>query len=307
MRKVLFAVLIISVLFTGCRKPYDEPEYVEISPSQTAYLVPLDGDTKNNQAKMDSMEFLQDAKVATKRIRINHRWNQTGRRSWMGEWISSERLIIVERRPETREWTSDPQSGTSSKNQAVETESKGSIGFIIGLSVTAQINEEDATNFLYRYNNKPLSQIMDEEIRNTIESRFNEACSKLELSEIMAGKAQILQGVREIAIPYFKKKGITITNIGYKGQFSYSDKNIQTAINEQFIAEKERLAQEKRNQMKVEKAEAEAKAIKIRASTIKSQIKFKELDLREDWISKWDGKLPQYMLGENQSMLMNVK
>ena len=72
-------LIMVCALFTGCRKPYDKPELVTIEPSQTAFLVPLIGDT-GNQGSFESEDLLLEAKVATKEIQIPHRWVQTGRR-----------------------------------------------------------------------------------------------------------------------------------------------------------------------------------------------------------------------------------
>ena len=63
-RKMLFlAVIVMTILvFTGCRRPYDTPEFITIEPSQTAFLIPLVGDT-NNQASFESEEMLTQAKA----------------------------------------------------------------------------------------------------------------------------------------------------------------------------------------------------------------------------------------------------
>lgn len=51
----------------------------------------------------------------------------------------------------------------------------------------------------------------------------------------------------------------------------------------------------------VTKAEAEAKANKMIEKSLTEEI------LREQYINKWDGKLPQYMLGDDTSVLMEMK
>ena len=100
-----FMLLLVLLSLTGCIKPYNKPQLETISASQTAFLIPLEGNTKDNQASFDSVEFLESAKVATKRIRISKRWLQTGRQTWIGKWIATDRLVVVERKPESREWT----------------------------------------------------------------------------------------------------------------------------------------------------------------------------------------------------------
>ena len=60
-------MIMVCCLFTGCRKPYDKPEFVTIEASQTAFLVPLVGDS-TAQSAFDSEELLAEHKVATKEI-----------------------------------------------------------------------------------------------------------------------------------------------------------------------------------------------------------------------------------------------
>lgn len=310
-KKLLLLTVMVLLMFsmTGCRKPFDTPEIVTIQPSQTAFLVPLTGDS-TQQANMDSMEFLQEAKVPTKQVTIPHRWLQTGRNTLgifpNGEWIKSASLILVERKPVSREWTSDSSTGTSASNQGVVTESKDSIGFVVGVSISSQIDESNAVKFLYRYNNKPLSSIMDEEIRTRVESKINEECGKRPLEQVMTEKSEILASVREDVIPYFEERGITITALGLKGQFDYVDSEIQKSINKKFTAEKEEQAQTSINRMNVEKADADKKVIEAQKAIMKEKLELMELENDKLWIQKWDGKMPQYMMGSESSMLISM-
>ena len=79
---IVLGVLVgtLAVAGTGCGmiKPYDKPELVTIEASQTAFLIPLVGDTED-QASFQSEELLAQAKVATKEVQIPHRWVKTGR------------------------------------------------------------------------------------------------------------------------------------------------------------------------------------------------------------------------------------
>ena len=153
MKKIFVALaLMISVFcLTGCRKPYDKPEFITIEASQTAFLIPLVGDT-TNQASFESEELLSEAKVATKEIQIPHRWVQTGRHHWMGEYRASATLIVVERKPVSRSWESG-ETFADSSNKAIFGETSDNIGIYVGMNCTAMIEESDAAKFLYRYNN----------------------------------------------------------------------------------------------------------------------------------------------------------
>ena len=52
----------------------------------------------------------------------------------------------------------------------------------------------------------------------------------------------------------------------------------------------------------ITKAEAEAQALKIKGQSISNNPRIVELE----WINKWNGQLPTYMLGSNQSVMLGI-
>ena len=248
---------------TSCRKPYDTPEFVEIQPSQTAFLVPLVGDT-SKQASFESEELLEKTKVATKEVQIPHRWVQTGRKSWKGEYRPSAKLIVVERKPVTREWISTSTT-EGVNNQAVFGESLDGIGIYVGMNCSAQIDEANATKFLYRYNNTPLTQVIDTDIRAMVEDEFNKAVGKYNIADLQANKADIMNEVTTNVRDHFAEYGVTITVLGMKEGISYENANIQTAIDEKFSSEQLIITQQNLNDVEISKAEAAAESAKIAA------------------------------------------
>lgn len=293
---ILPVFILSALLLGGCVKPYDKPEYIEIEPNQTAFVIPLE-EGKDDQAQFQSKEFLQDAQVATKRIDIPHKWVKTGRLASSGEYVDKIRVIVVDRYPATREW-----KGKSS----FVGESNDSIKFNQGLSTTAQILEEDAAVFLYQYSGKSLEEVMDSEVRNKIGSVLLEQYSKLKIEEIRGDKSTIINNVLKDVEPYFKERGITLSNIGYIGSLKYTDNKIQEAINKKFNAEEEQKAQKIQNQTEIDKATSEAKANGIRQQSMKEIVEMKELEIKEAWIKKWDGKLPT-VSGSEGSMMIDLE
>ena len=76
-RLLLASLLLISASSTtGCIRPYDTPEFVTIEASQTAFLIPLLGDT-GEQASFESEALLAEAKVATKEIQCSTKLDST--------------------------------------------------------------------------------------------------------------------------------------------------------------------------------------------------------------------------------------
>src|SRR6478735_4886261 len=164
-RIVIFVVFCLALVLLGtssCVKPYDKPEYVEIDTSDTGFLIPLEGDS-TKQARFESVDYLQERKVAAKRIQITHRWNQEGRISNDGRWLPLVRLVKVNRSPLTREWTAEGKHNAGDK--AIWIESADSVGFSMGFTCTAFIDEKDAAAFLYWYPSGSLATVMDSEMR----------------------------------------------------------------------------------------------------------------------------------------------
>ena len=310
MKKKLIALIFMLVVtcccFAGCVKPYDKPEFVTIEASQTAFLIPLVGDT-SNQAAFESEELLLEAKVATKEIQIPHHWVQTGRGNWNGEWRASATLIVVERKPVSRSWESGESTATSA-NKAIFGETSDNIGIYVGMNCTAMIEEKDAAKFLYRYNNTPLETIIDTDIKKMVEDRFNIETAKCASTELGAKKGEIMEAVKAYVVEYFKDYGITITVLGLKEGISFENPEIQKAIDEKFASEQELVIQQNKNEAALAKAEAEAQAAKIAAQAEAEALKIladaqaeanqtiaeslTEEILKKLFYEKWSGDLP---------------
>ncbi len=298
MKKIIaFALVLVTLclLLAGCVKPYDKPEFVTIEASQTAFLIPLVGDT-SNQGVFESEELLLEAKVATKEIQIPHRWVQTGRMSWTGEWRASAKLIVVERKPVSRSWESG-SSTADSANKAIFGETSDNIGIYVGMNCTAMIEEKDAAKFLYRYNNTPLETIIDTDIKKMVEDRFNTETAKYVSTDLGAKKGEIIEAVKTYVVDYFKDYGITITVLGLKEGISFENPEIQKAIDAKFASEQELVIQQNKNEANIAKAKAEAEAILIaaeaqaKANKLLSQ-SLTDKVLEQMYYEKWDGKLP---------------
>jgi len=266
-RQAIFGVVLLVVsMFGGCTcvRPFDVPEYIEIAPNETAFLVPLEGDV-GTQVKLDSAEKVAEMKVATKRVQITHRWKQTGRSWWLfgndrGQWIGTVRLIRVNRSPVTREWTTEAKTGTAKNDEGIWAESRDSVGFSTGFSVTAMVTEADAALFLYRYPQEPptesvkdedgkervvatgsrLARVMDKEIRARVQSIVAETAAAYDMSDLRGKKTEIVQALRKDIIPFFAVRGITITIVGMFGGLAYENPKVQTSIDGVFIAQREK-------------------------------------------------------------------
>jgi len=302
MKRLVLSLIVCSMMSIGC-KPYDKPEFAEIQHHETGYLIPLEGKTKEGQAKFDSKEALEENRVSIKRIQIPHRWVQTGRLYFTGNYMDTVRLVVVNRTPETREWTADSGTGTTSNNDAIWLESCDSIGFSLGFNCTAFISEDDTSTFLYWYPTTTadgtdidvdrsvagLASVMDKEVRARVSMLGNYVASQYDLDDLRAKKQEILDVVRngvpeeldadgnmvqerlQGTIEHFASRGVTISNLGHFGGFEYVESKIQDAINDTFVSQQEKVKTEAafEAQAKVnERIELEAEATANKARTI---------------------------------------
>jgi len=244
----------------GCMKPYDKPEYVEIDTSETGFLIPLEGDGAK-QARFESVDYLQERKVAAKRIQITHRWNQEGRISNDGRWLPLVRLVKVNRSPLTREWTAEGKHEAGDK--AIWIESADSVGFSMGFTCTAFIDEKDAATFLYWYPSGSLATVMDSEMRGRIQQTAAEIATKYPLDLLRAKKQEIADAVKKDITSFFAQRGITVTTVGMFGGMTYENAAIQKAIDETVIAQQLKVVSEAKfsaQQRENDRIELEAKA-----------------------------------------------
>jgi hypothetical protein len=333
----LFIAASALVLTSGCMKPYDSPEYVEIDTSETGFLIPLEGDG-TQQAKFQSEDYLRERKVAAKRVQITHRWSQEGRLSSDGRWIPTVRLVKVNRSPVTREWMTVEATDASGNyrpsqtDQAIWIESADSVGFSMGFTCTGFISEEDAAKFLYWYPSGSLADVMDREVRGRIQQVAAEVAAKYPLDTLRSKKQEISDAVKYDVTNFFATRGITITTVGMFGGMTYENPAIQKSIDETFIAQQLKVVAEakfeaqKRENDRIE-LEADASAEKVRRealgeadarktvaqgeadaiseinhAALEAQgdplfLQLKTLEVERARVEKWDGRYPMWWMG----------
>jgi len=311
--------LILLTALTSCGPARVIP-YETIETNETAFLVPLEGATKENQGKFMSLDFLKEAKVATKRVMIPVKKYSTGR-MWMDyKWIPTMRVIKVNRTPVTREWTSDETTGTTTKDESIEVESLDSIGFKLGVNITAMIHEDDASLFLYTYAGKDLASVVDQDVRGKVLSILSREFGSRELALCKKEKKVIFDLARKEVGEHFKRFGVNISNLGHSKGLTYVDKEIQTSINQAYIEEMNIQAQSKKNEaqtkinarnVSIAKAEKDAaiefaKARLARTQMVELEIKKIKAEAFNNLSKKWDGKYPAQMMPESSNLLYSL-
>jgi hypothetical protein len=311
--------LLLAALLSGCGPP-KVLDVVEIKPNATCWVIPLDSANQSAQTKFNSVGFLEEKKVATKRVMVDKVQRQTGRMWWDYEWIPAVRVITVDRSLVTREWTDSDKTGTSTVKQGIPVITKDSIKLTVGLTITANIEEEDASKYLYYHGEKPLSDVVDQNLRSFAVAELTRQFSSMNLQDAQQNQTEIYSNLFHDAVLAFKQKGITIQYLGNAEGMEYNDQKIQEGINLSYAAqqdiktaEQQQQAIKIRNETKIMEAEAEATAAgKLEAAkeaaTLKNLLEIKMIEAKARMLmaSNWNGQLPRSILPANSPLLLNL-
>ena len=316
----LVLIAAASIVLAGCRGPFQVEVVEEIAPNETAFLVPFEGNTQADQGKFMSIEYLNNAKVATKRVTIPTRKRTLGR-GWSNyEWIPTVKLIAVNRTPVTRVWTQSAGTGTNPSNEAFCVESQESVDFCAGATAIATITEDDAAKYQYNYSGKPLATVMDEDVRGYAGTVLSREFGNRSLDLGRKNKAVIFTIALTETREFFATKGVTLLQFGSSEGLQYTDARVQTAINDTFVAENdkntatnEKLAQQERNLLNVAKATADRQAAQEFAKALEAQSAKIELDIERikaeamlEAAKRWKGDMPSSILPQGSNLLFGL-
>src|SRR5436190_21548127 len=264
------ALVLVALTMTGCWRPFEPVQLETINPNDEVFLLPLTGEV-SSQTSTNNEEYLRSNLVYTKQVKLPQQWVQHGFETFgpNGSWKPAAILVKVDKSPVTREWTADPNSGTSNKNEAIWVMTADQVEFSTGWTCTARIaSRDDAVKFLDNYPNGSLQIVMDTEVRGKLQATFGLEVTDQPMTKLrQEATPHILCTTKEV-INFFKDRGVTITNLGITGGFIYKDKSIMDTMVRVFNAEQEKAiatagfqAQEEQNKAVFAEAEGRAKAL----------------------------------------------
>lgn len=311
-------LFLVALLFASCQ-PYKTLDVVEVKSNETAWAIPLDAMSDTGQVKFNSVGFLNQKKVASKRIMVDKIKRSTGRMYWDIEWLPSTRVITVDRSLVTRQWT-DGDPGTSKDDEGIGVVTRDSVKLRVGLTITASIDEDDASTYLYYHGARPLSEVMDQNIRSFAVAELTKEYSLLSLNEAQVQGDTIYAKLFSDAVKTFKPKGILIQYLGNAEGLTYGDPTVQAAINKRYLAEQdaktaeqEQAAQKIRNATKVLNAQAEADAAKKlfdakEAASFQNELQIRMITAQAQnaMANRWNGGMPANVIPGNSPMLMQL-
>ncbi len=324
----LIGLVLLLVTSSGCWRPFEPVKLEVIQPNEEAFLLPFT-ESVDKQQSTHTEEYLRRNLVHTQQVKIPQQWVPKGYETVFsnGQWRDAAILVRVDKSPVTREWTADPNSGTSTKNEAIWVMTSDQVEFSTGWTCTARIaSRDDAVKFLHNYPNGALTQVMDQEIRAKLQSSFGIEVTDLPMEELRLKATPHIQSVVAGVTEFFSERGITITNLGISGGFVYKDPSIIKMLVEVFNAEQKKAIAMAETSAQIEKnktiqleadsrakallteREAEAEGIRLVADAKGYEIEkaaedsqvyldLKRIELEKAKLEKWDGRFPTYFMG----------
>lgn len=190
---------------------------------------------------------------------------------------------------------------------------KDAATFTMDPNMAYYLNRDKASDVFFKYR-RPLSDIEQGYMRTVIYDAYRVTANNYTSDELMGSRAKFEGEVRVMLDSTLTKEGFTVTEFtsqitppeSLRKMIDAKNAAIQAALK----AENEVKEAEANAKIAVAKAEGEAKAQKIKADaeayynrTIAASLS--PMIIQEDWIEKWDGKLPQMQAGSNMIPMIN--
>ena len=213
---------------------------------------------------------------------------------------------------------------TASSNEGSETNEQFVFQTVEGMECSADLGvsmhfEEQSISKMFQTYRKGVDEIRAVVVRNAIRDALNKVSSNMPVESVYGeGKAKMIDTVKIIVKNHLKNTGIYIDNLYLIGSVRIPT-SVQQALNDKVQmtqlaqkAENERRKAEAEAAIKVAKAKGDAESLLTvaRAEAEANRLKQSTLNgllIQQQWIEKWDGGLPTYMMGSGQGVMLNLK
>ncbi len=200
-------------------------------------------------------------------------------------------------------FTKDPQEGSPNNDEIRVTTNDGLV-VSMDVSINYRIAENKATEIFKKYR-KPLEEISRTILRNYLRDSYNRSANHFSAEEIYNKKNSFISKADSLFSKDLEKEGFVVEKIVLLNELRLPN-TIKIAIDRKIEANQ--IAQQKKNELEqakadafkeIEKQKGEAQALKIKADAERYAFEQKQKSLtslliQQQFIEKWDGKLPVY-------------
>lgn len=177
----------------------------------------------------------------------------------------------------------------------------------VTMSINYQIKPEKASELYAK-----VGKNYDDTILNpALQSGLKAAIAKFTAEEMITKRSEVANDITEELNSrleeYFLITAVNLENIGFTDEFN---KAVEAKTTNQQKAEAEKAQLEiikVQNEQKINTAEAEAKVRELQSQSVtEKSLEQLRLEIQREMVSRWNGVLPQYVLGENSNMLLDI-
>jgi regulator of protease activity HflC (stomatin/prohibitin superfamily) len=203
--------------------------------------------------------------------------------------------------------TEDKQKGSNAdyKDYPVDTNTSDGQRVDIFYTVRFSIDPATTTKVVNEFGSE--AGLMEKVVKTESRIWARNIPREYQASELYSGDGvvKVQLGIEEKLRPTFKQYGLILDSVGVR-EINFTDQYVQAIEAKQIEAVKIETEKNKAEQAKYRKeatirdAEAEAEKQRIQSQTITATF------LQKEWIQKWNGVLPIYMMGDNASTLIQL-
>lgn len=196
------------------------------------------------------------------------------------------------------------------RTQKIETESNAASKDLQTVRTSIALNfrvNPETVQFLFQETQGDYNLTL---IAPAIQESVKAATAQFTAEELVTKRAQVREAMRNAltereAMRFFIVEDLSIVDFAFSQSFNNAIEN-KVKAEQDALAAKNKLEQTKYEaEQRVVQAEAEAEAIRIQAEAVTQQGGKDYVQLQA--ISKWDGKLPNYMLGDGATPFVNIQ
>ena len=193
--------------------------------------------------------------------------------------------------------------------------SKDGSEFHVSPIINYSVQREKVPYIFSKYR-RDLPQIEVGFLKTSVYDAFRLATNKYTADELIGNRQQYEIEVRRILESQLLREGFTIaqftSNLVYPETFKKAIEAKNNSVQKALQAENEVKTAEAQAKIKIATAEGNAKAMltSAKAEAEANSLKQKTLTqmlLQQQWIDKWNGKLPETMLGNGQNIMLGIK
>lgn len=211
------------------------------------------------------------------------------------------------------------RNGDSEKDESFSASSSEGKAMQIELTFTYQYQPDSVSDVFTRFKGQSGKDVRDSFVKPNIISWTKEVIARYKVSDILGEeRANVNIALTEYLSEKFEKYGITIANVSLSN--IEVDEETRQAINAKITAQQSAETQSINNQTNIDKAAAEAQVkltqaqAEANAKMIQAEAEAKANDLlqksltdkilRQEYINKWNGELPNIVTGDDSMSLM---